>query len=297
MTIAMAWIRRIRDCEELIFVTDSRLSGDGRTFDASPKIVVLPRGDCAIAFAGGTQDAFPMMLQLSLAISSHTPMRRRSLDIGKLKSHALKIFDGMVELITNEIKGAAPPEEKSDLEFLFGGYSWEKKAFQLWTVHFSSERRFIAEPARWAAYSPGAKKVVFINSKRPRPHNLLGQVALAGDQKRVAQEMLSRKLTSDYLARKGDSKINMQPFETVRDMLRDPKRSHTIGGSPQLVKVYQFMQAVPFAVFWPDRGTGRPFLQGRPCLGYERLDTRIIDPDRPTLKPSSGGKPAITTES
>ena len=30
MTISVAWIRKIKDCEELIFVSDSRLGGGDR---------------------------------------------------------------------------------------------------------------------------------------------------------------------------------------------------------------------------------------------------------------------------
>lgn len=90
MTIAIAWTRRIRDCEELVFASDSRLSGDGRIFDAAPKALTLSRNDCAIVFAGLTQDAFPMMLQFSLAVSSYGPARRRSIDLSELRTHALK---------------------------------------------------------------------------------------------------------------------------------------------------------------------------------------------------------------
>ena len=93
--------------------------------------------------------------------------------------------------------------------------------------------------------------------------------------------MVRARLTDDYLSGKATDKIDMQPFEVVRDMLRDPKRSHTIGGAPQLVKVYQFIQAVSFPVYWPDKASGLRFLQGRPCLGYENLDTKVFDPDRP----------------
>jgi hypothetical protein len=67
MTVVIAWVRKIRNCEELVFVSDSRLSGDGRNFDACPKILQL-RNDCAIAFAGYSGHGFPMMLQLALAI-------------------------------------------------------------------------------------------------------------------------------------------------------------------------------------------------------------------------------------
>lgn len=62
-------------------------------------------------------------------------------------------------------------------------------------------------------------------------------------------------------------------------MLRDPLRAETIGGAPQLVKVYQYMRSAPLAVYWPKKGEGPPHLQGRPCLGYERIDRWAIDPD------------------
>jgi hypothetical protein len=64
-----------------LFVSDSRLSGYGTTFDGCPKIFTLPRTDCAISFAGYTGHAFPMMLQLALAIESHAPSKRGSLDL------------------------------------------------------------------------------------------------------------------------------------------------------------------------------------------------------------------------
>jgi hypothetical protein len=64
MTIAAAWTRRIHSCNELVFVADSRLSGGARTFDYCAKILTLPRSDCAIAFAGSTDNAYPMMHQL-----------------------------------------------------------------------------------------------------------------------------------------------------------------------------------------------------------------------------------------
>lgn len=99
MTIAVAWVRTIRDCEELVFVSDSRLAGDGRTFDGCPKIITLPRSDCAISFGGYTGDAFPMLLQLSLAIESHGPAKRGALDLKALRTHMVKLFDSMAEQI------------------------------------------------------------------------------------------------------------------------------------------------------------------------------------------------------
>ena len=71
----------------------------------------------------------------------------------------------------------------------------------------------------------------------------------------------------------------MEPFQVVRDMLRVPARAETIGGAPQLLKVYQYMQAGALGVYWPTKAEGRPHLLGRSCLPYERTDRWTVDPD------------------
>jgi hypothetical protein len=74
-------------------------------------------------------------------------------------------------------------------------------------------------------------------------------------------------------------KFNWEPLEVVRDMLRDPKHSETIGGAPQVVKVYQYMDSAPLAIYWPNKKAGSIHLNGRPILGYERIDNFVLDPD------------------
>lgn len=74
--------------------------------------------------------------------------------------------------------------------------------------------------------------------------------------------------------------LDFEPFEVVRDMLREVKHSETIGGAPQIVKVYQYMKSAPLGVFWPNRETGQIHLQGRPLLDYERTERWVLDPDR-----------------
>jgi hypothetical protein len=72
MTISIAWVRHLSTYDELVFVSDSRL-GDTFTFDSCPKILTLPRNDCAISFAGDTGIAgyWP-----TLAVSAHKARRR-----------------------------------------------------------------------------------------------------------------------------------------------------------------------------------------------------------------------------
>jgi len=96
----------------------------------------------------------------------------------------------------------------------------------------------------------------------------------------------ARKLLFERLAAGTRKSIDFEPFAVVRDMLRDPDLRNqmyrdTIGGAPQIVKVYQYMSASPVGVFWPRRADDaqRPYLQGRPCLDYENIDQWVLDPD------------------
>jgi hypothetical protein len=277
MTIAVAWIRTIRDCEELVFVTDSRLSGDGRNFDSCPKLLTLPRNDCLIAFAGYTGHAYPMIHQLALAIDSHAPARRGSLDLSALKSHTLKIFDSLGDLIRSSPGMSRTVSADPEANFIFGGYSWIKKRFDLWTIRYlPSQQHFIAEPAKWMCYTAGGDRCRY-TLKMNLPGILpIGRIAFAGDQAKVAKELLSQRLARDD---HNHRTLDMEPFEAVRDMLRSPKRSETIGGSPQVAKVYQYMNSAPLGVYWPNKDRGVVHLQGRPLLGYEHSERWVLDPD------------------
>lgn len=283
MTIAIAWTRTISGCEELVFVTDSRLS-DGTNFDACPKALTLPRQDCAIAFAGYTGHAYPMMHQLSLAIESHAPLLRGSLDLPAVKSHALKIFAAMAGQIRSSAGMSVPADTSPGAEFLFGGYSWVKKQFELWRLSYNKgAMAFRADPAHFVCFSARLGKVVARVSKKPSDPRL-GQIVFAGDQAPVARKMLLERLNAGDPAK---AVLDWLPFEVVRDMLRDPLHSETIGGSPQIVKVYQYMRSTSLAVHWPDRANGVPHLLGRALMGYERTEKFVLDPD--TLRSEAHG--------
>src|SRR5580658_2883360 len=95
MTVALAWVGKRKDgLEHLYIASDSRLTG--HRMDVCPKILVLPRSDCALCFAGDTHTTYPLMLQLANAIAAHEPARDRSLDISRVKDHLLRLFKDMV---------------------------------------------------------------------------------------------------------------------------------------------------------------------------------------------------------
>jgi hypothetical protein len=280
MTVAVAWVRQLPDCQELVFVTDSRYSGDGRNFDACPKIMTLPRTDCAIAFAGYTGHALPMMLQLVQAIDSYAPARRRSQDISTLKSHALKVFDGMSKQLLSSPNVSKPEDDTPDATFLFGGYSWIKKGFELWKISYSKPlKRFKADSALWIHYLVSQKKMLFFRGQSKVPDLLpLGRIVFAGDQGDLAKATLQEKLRQSENTPSG-KRLDWEPFEVIRDMLRDRRHSETIGGGPQIVKVYQYMQSAPVGVYWPNKNSGKVIFGGRRCLEYENLERPVLDPD------------------
>ena len=117
MTIGLGWIGTFRDGREHLYLAaDSRVRG-GQHLDACPKILTLPRSDCALCFAGDTSTAYPMMMQIANAIAAHEPARDRSLDIGRLNIHLLRVLTDLVARIADNVI----PFARNDAQFLFGG--------------------------------------------------------------------------------------------------------------------------------------------------------------------------------
>lgn len=286
MTVSIAWVRTVEKCEELIFASDSRLSGDGAVMDHCPKIQMLPRSDCVIAFAGYTGRAYALMNHLTIAINAYAPLARRSMDIRVLRSHCLKIFNSLASSIESTYEELREP----DVSFIFGGYSWINKKFDIWSIIYDKELGgFKARPALYALTNPGAKKLFWGGEHRAKDtrNTNLGKIDFGGDQGEEARRRFGLLMTerlNNQPSMLELGKLNMEPFEVLRDMLRDSGKEHTIGGSPQLIKVYQYMNATPIAVYWPNKSSGQISLLGRPVLGYENIDPWILDPD--TLRTS-----------
>lgn len=89
MTIAASWIRKVHNCEELVFIADSRLCG-GRRWDECPKLTTLPGNTCVFAFSGDTDNAYTLMLQIKQAMTSYRRIETRAMDITDINGHVLK---------------------------------------------------------------------------------------------------------------------------------------------------------------------------------------------------------------
>ena len=138
MTLCAAWIRQVDDVEELVFATDSSLTG-GEKWNQGVKLFELPRPDCVICFAGDTGRAYPLILNLLSSIKLSKRLQSSHTDIEEVLSYLADMFTTLVGTIINEIKGQDIHEMRSEAEFLFGGWSWSRNCFRIWKLHYSKD--------------------------------------------------------------------------------------------------------------------------------------------------------------
>lgn len=265
MTIAVAWIRTLENgAEELLICSDSRLS-NGKRFDHCQKVFRFTRTDAAICFAGDTDWAYPMIVAAVTAADLHLPSQTRALTLSKFKSHLLNILNQMQQEVHSYVKGENVP----GATFILAGYDWWYKKFRIWRIEFSRKEMVFRAHERTGSNAFGS----------------LGKIEFSGDNewvntfrknlKKIAQDKFGLSMNVP----KG-CKFNMEPFEVIRDLLRKSEQMASIGGAPQAVKIYQFMNSADVAFLWPNAKDGRLFLSGRPLLDYERATIKsVIDPD------------------
>jgi len=265
MTLSVAWIRTVGSVQELLFASDSRLRA-GQSWDCCPKIMTLPRTDCLISFAGETDYAYPLMIQMARAIEFYPASFNRRVDISVVKNRAISVFNQMRDLI-HDFPAFQTTADDPQTGFIFGGYSWREQQFRIWKLRYWPQNDsfgFHSIP-NWPGQS-GTKVIAFV-----------------GDEIREAHARLVALLRQREKLQSGD--FDMEPFEVLRDMIRSPVYT-SIGGAPQVAKVYRYLQTQYFAVRWPT-GQDVPHILGRPALYYERLGAPSIDPGAPAIQSNS----------
>lgn len=264
MTIAAGWVRTLDNgAEELIFCSDSRLS-NGKRFDHCQKTFRFARSDAIVCFAGRTDWAYPMIVAAINAADLHLPSQTRALGLSKFKSHVINILNQMQREVHNFVRGENVP----DVTFLFGGYDWWAKCFRIWRIEFDEVTGQFRSDER-----TGSNK--FGN---------LGKIEIAGDPewvdamrgnlKKLAQSRYGLDMRQPETAR-----FDLEPFEVIRDLLNNANANDSIGGAPQAVKIYQYLNSADVGIFWPQVIGGRLFLSGRPLLEYECATVKsVLDP-------------------
>lgn len=262
MTIAVAWFRKVHNCEELWFASDSRLCG-GHRWDECPKIFPLQRSDCAISFAGDTGYAYPMMMQTYFALGELNRIKTRAMDIVDLNGYVLKHINHLASMVQDK----ADKESLSENQFLFGGFSWIEKRFKLWRYNYNK-----------------TEKIFQKHMARGKFDKHFGVIQVIGDQattfKIELREVLRKKYGEKY-EKSQDNGFDLEPFEALCQLLRKAQKNDTIGGAPQVIKVYQHMNAVPVGVYWPQKEQNifeNRTIMGRRMFEFEDTDHWFLDP-------------------
>jgi hypothetical protein len=258
MTLVVVFRRRVADRYELVFGSDSRLTG-GQANDQAQKIFQLPRNDALFAFAGNTQYAYPLLMQMLRSIESFPPSADGRLVLAKAKSQILRVFQQSYSSIHSLPVGEKYPEDP-DNYFLLGGYDWLESKFPIWLLSFDAGRR------RFIFNRVGGKNSYYFVSddEEARSH------AIA----ETSRLLRSRGKTADN--------INYEPLEVLAKIIYDGDFP-SIGGVPQVGKVYQYLRTQLFQVKWPPQpSSGKQVCHiiGRPLLPTERCFWPIFDPDR-----------------
>lgn len=186
------------------------------------------------------------------------------MDICDLRGHVIKILNQEIAGIDTPIKELKSPDKFT--QFLFGGYSWVNKSFRIWRLSYSiPEKRFMHHPA--PPWFHGRSPVIFI-----------------GDWQRSARQRLISLLRKRHKITPQtdvDFSLDWEPFEILRDLLREQAgdSSSSIGGPPQILKVYQHLNSKRIGVYWPTHASGQIAIAGRKVRPYEKPDCWILDPD------------------
>lgn len=118
MTLCAAWIRQLNNVEELVFATDSALTG-GEKWDNGIKLFELPRKDCLLCFTGSTGRAYPLILNLVSAIRFNRRLESPATGIVETLNYVSELFTSLTKTIVSEVQG----EDIHDLRAEAGSFS------------------------------------------------------------------------------------------------------------------------------------------------------------------------------
>jgi len=103
MTLCTAYIRQVNSVEELIFATDSCLTG-GEKWKQGIKLFELPRKDCLLCFAGITSRAYPLVLNLVSSIHMEKYLESPSSTLTDVLDYISELFTDLIHRIISEIQ-------------------------------------------------------------------------------------------------------------------------------------------------------------------------------------------------
>lgn len=252
MTLCTAWIRKAGDNEELVFATDSCLSA-GERWPTGIKLFDLPRKDALICFAGRTDRAYPLILNLITSLRYNKDFQDKAKDVSDLALFVSDLFTQLVYLIT---ENAEPIDElRAEANFLFGGWSWKDQQYVLFKIF----------------YDPAEQKFVYTDCLAEKKTR---QVVFIGDYLEEAKALYYR----EFEGENSENVLDMEPLKVLTMMSRDRAEFTSILGAVQIAKVYKSGHNEFFGVLWPSI-LGRPHFLGKEYRLFDKPEVRYIDPD------------------
>ena len=270
MTLLTVFYRRVGLNRELVFASDSRLGGNGQRMDYGQKLFETPRSDALVAWAGDTQYAYPLMMQMLRAIEGYPNSVDRRLPLPRLAGHTLRVFQQTYDAIHGYENWTSQPDPPDNF-FLLGGFDWQAKDFRAWGVVFNGARGKFEY-----------RRVIRADGY---------QFHFAGDNAVAVKQATHHTLRLLRQRGKRTTEIDMEPFEALCEIIEDTDRVYdSIGGAPQLGKVYEHLNTQLFQVLWDapkeptseDPSTFRTVghVAGRPLLPNERCVLPLYDRQR-----------------
>ncbi|MDW7774502.1 MAG: hypothetical protein SCH71_16580 [Desulfobulbaceae bacterium] len=260
MTLCAAWIRQLNNLEELVFATDSALTG-GERWDNGIKLFELTRKDCLLCFTGSTGRAYPLILNLVSAIRFNSRLESPATTIAEILNYVSELFTSLIKTIISEVHGEDIHTLRAEARFLFGGWCWQTNRFRIWKLYYSKE----AEGFLFDELTSDDNKTRF--------YTFMGEAKERDIEKEAKDNFHQYLLDEDRL----DSKLDMEPLKILRTMAQD-MAIREVGGSLQIAKVYRSGRSEFFGIFWPS-SNGKPCFQGREYNNFTRPPVRYYNPD------------------
>ena len=260
MTLCVAWIRQANGTEELVFATDSTLTG-GEKWDHGIKLFELPRKDCLLSFAGSTARAYPLILNLVSSITFDKHLDSPSTNIEEVLKHIAELFTDLIRRIVKEIVSEDIHELRSGARFVFGGWDWQRGLFRVWELFYSKEvEGFLF-------------KEITDDDTKTRFYTFVGDAQQDDFSEQTKKRFQKLLIDEDKL----DSKLDMEPLKLLREIALDAS-IREVGGSLQIAKVYKSSRTEFFGITWPSSDSP-PYFQGRKYNQVTKPPVRYLNPE------------------
>lgn len=250
VTISTVWRRQFAGVDEIIFASDSRLSA-GYRWDCAQKIFPIEGPNFCISFAGHADFAFPCIFQFQCMVKNYPRFSTGAAPISVATKDFLAIVNQLHGLVDDRILA-----QFHETEFLLAGYDFQSGEM------YGKSIRYDKESNMYKRFDLGGLKSGQVEAT----------VGFAGDGYQEFFCDLGNRIA------KQKTELNYQPLETLNDIISRQSKDSTIGGNPQIVKVYRHRNFLPYAV---RQNPGSDVtLFGRPLLEYERTLYPIVSMDK-----------------